>query len=53
MIQMLQTQREKDYKTIHNSKKMYERQISELHSQIETMKNLIAEKDKDLKAQAI
>jgi hypothetical protein len=25
MIQMLQVQREKDYKTIQNSKKMYER----------------------------
>ena len=32
---------------------MYERQIGEMHAQIETMKNQIAEKDKDLKAQAI
>ena len=32
---------------------MYERQIGELNGQIESMKNMIAEKDKDLKAQAI
>jgi hypothetical protein len=32
---------------------MYERQIGELNGQIENMKNMIGEKDKDLKAQAI
>jgi hypothetical protein len=32
---------------------MYERQIGKLNGQIENMKNMIGEKDKDLKAQAI
>ena len=50
---MMQVQREKDYKSLHGNKKMYERQISELKAEIESMKGLIGEKDKDLKAQAI
>ncbi len=50
---MMQVQREKDYKSLHGNKKMYERQISEFKAEIESMKGLIGEKDKDLKAQAI
>lgn len=53
VIQMMQVQREKDYKSLHGNKKMYERQISELKAEIESMKGLMNEKDKDLKAQAI
>ena len=53
MIQMLQTQREKDYKQLVANKKMQERQISELRAEIDRLTKVIEEKDKDIRLQAL
>jgi hypothetical protein len=50
---MLQTQREKDYKQLVVNKKMQDKHIQELKSEIERLNKTIEDKDKDLKLQAM
>lgn len=53
MIQMLQTQREKDYKQLVVNKKMQDKHVQELKAEIERLNKVIEDKDRDLKLQAM